>query len=260
MDFENAFAKCIRTGDVNGIRNLCVDASVVNNQFVCPTPIPQKQREFALPQLNYPTPIVYAIACKQVNVIKELISIGADLNKYYKNWLPIHFAIAVRAPEIVSLLLSIDPEQIQKPTEKSNNLPIHMAVSSGELQTVLILLKNGADVNVMNDNCVSPLWCACFLHDDKILEALIVFGADLNVVDATGMPLTKMIEEKNLIFASKFIKSIATGERKLRTESEILSQLTPENGLSGMSNTQEKIDLIAQRVSAAEEIIEFQNQ
>ena len=59
--------------------------------------------------------------------------------------------------------------------------PLHLASSSGHLELVQLLLGNGAQINRRNKSGNTPLWNAMVNDHVKIIDMLIHAGADINI-------------------------------------------------------------------------------
>ena len=82
------------------------------------------------------------------DVIRELSERGADLNKYH------------------------------------GKTPLHEAARRGQRDTVQLLLKMGADPNIVDDDEKSPLYWAALRGHDEMVQLLREGGADPSVGDA----------------------------------------------------------------------------
>ncbi len=71
--------------------------------------------------------------------------------------------------------------------DELGRFPIHLAVKSGDLRMVKLLIEAGAKLNV-EDNLYhsTPLHYAAFYHYKKILRFLLARGAYINVADSNG--------------------------------------------------------------------------
>jgi ankyrin repeat protein len=61
---------------------------------------------------------------------------------------------------------------------------LHQAAADGEIERVKLLISEGADVNVKNDEGLTPLHCAAREGHKEIVELLLAHGADVNIGDA----------------------------------------------------------------------------
>jgi ankyrin repeat protein len=81
-------------------------------------------------------------------------------------------------PEIVKKLLKNGANV--KVIDEDDNSPLHIACSYGHTKVVKLLLKNGADVNIVDKYGDTPLHLACYRgHTEirKLLEEHIERGA-----------------------------------------------------------------------------------
>jgi ankyrin repeat protein len=100
--------------------------------------------------------------------IKALLEKGAEPNK--PGWTALHYAAAIGNNEIVQLLLDksayIDAESPNMTT------PIMMAARSGHILTVKLLLDEGADATLKNEQGMSAIDFASKFGFDDIVEGL----------------------------------------------------------------------------------------
>jgi len=101
------------------------------------------------------TALMIALFTKRHEVIKLLIERGAD--KFAKDSLAstIHVACKSGLTDIVKLIVSERPEEINC-LSTNGNAPIHIAASNGHIDLIRYLLANGAD-NRMNSDGKTPL-------------------------------------------------------------------------------------------------------
>lgn len=142
------------------------------------------------------TPLLLAINNKNLETVKSLISLGANVN--YKN---------IKSNGETPLLLaskggnSLVVEELIKAgadievSYKDKNSPLMVAINSGDIQTVNALIKAKANVNSSNSNGVSPLMLAAKSKNLEIVKKLLDSGSNINTKDNNG--------ETALIFAIK---------------------------------------------------------
>ena len=96
--------------------------------------------------INGDTALMLACFLGNTEAVKKLIAAGAEINQ--PGWAPLHYAAAKGNTEIIALLLEhfayIDTESPNKTT------PLMMAVHSGNLDAVSLLLQEGADPRLKN--------------------------------------------------------------------------------------------------------------
>jgi uncharacterized protein len=66
----------------------------------------------------------------------------------------------------------------------TRNEQLLMAAQRGEIETVLKLLQEGADINVTDAQGRTPVMIATYKHDTEMVRALIQKGADINMRDS----------------------------------------------------------------------------
>lgn len=101
--------------------------------------------------------------------------------------------------------------------------PLHAAAGRGNLEIVLLLINNGANVNSRDDRGETPLHHASREHAESV-ELLIKKGADVNVPDQGGAtPLHNAVYADNMKIAELLVKAGAD----LKAEDEEEGRLTP---------------------------------
>lgn len=125
--------------------------------------------------------IAYAFSRAQVEVLKLLITRGADIT--YSDDAgntALHFAARIADVELVKLILSHkDCKKIINNETGALNTPLHYALGevsvdldddekAAHLEVTKLLLDNGADVNADNRRCRRPLEMARELGDDFV--------------------------------------------------------------------------------------------
>lgn len=156
------------------------------------------------------TPVWYAVQGDKVDILKLLLSHGADpnittpFNRYAcAGELPLVYACRKRSDEMVDTLLDAKAD-INKPTPntvyaeglKSPNAcitPLMAAIFANRTKLAIKLINKRADVNYFADDYGNPpahhvgyLSCAAQLGNDEIITSLLEKGADKNVRSSTG--------------------------------------------------------------------------
>ena len=161
--------------------------------------------------------IYWASICGHIEIVKELLKIGADVNKpkhilhadtdlaYNKS--PLHAAAEQGYTETVKVLLEYGANVNAVLLDEVLHItPLHEAAKFGHLEIIKLLLENGAIVNA-NLQGYTPLFYAA-IHGTslEVIEYLLKSGANPNLTDDGGNTLLHQIcnlhsflrKEKNL--------------------------------------------------------------
>jgi ankyrin repeat protein len=138
-----------------------------------------------------PGPAVYtemhsAAAIGDIEKIKSLIKSGLNVNaRSHVDETPLHFAALNNHPECVEFLAAIAEVNAQ---DKSGQTPLLLSIDSCDIseKTVRALVAAGANVNIGNDNGISPLHMAAGHGSPHCAEILLQAGASVNAVDKDG--------------------------------------------------------------------------
>nr|XP_043904747.1 ankyrin repeat and SOCS box protein 2-like isoform X3 [Solea senegalensis] len=135
------------------------------------TPAPEEEEE----------PLFKAIRVGDVSRVKSLVmSPGANLMLSNKpDWLALHQAAWYGQHSCLSVLLSAQPGMVNKQTENGESALL-VAVSKVELRCVQVLLENGADPDIANNDKETPLFKACERNSAAVVAMLLNHGAAVN--------------------------------------------------------------------------------
>ncbi len=86
--------------------------------------------------------------------------------------------------------------------------PIHAACKSQNSTVLVLLLYNGADVNLLTNNGLHPLQIACAEGAKEIVQLLCECGADANVFDPSGVaPIHHACKSANAALVSVLLRN-----------------------------------------------------
>ena len=136
---------------------------------------------------NSKTMLLYAISQNKIEVVKELIATGVDVNVIGGNHITaVYQASMLKDTSILKLILKKSSLHINTSPGSSNWTPLYRAVDLGNLDAVKLLISYGADVNVctihsfMSSYGETPLARAVSIADANIVEYLLENQADVN--------------------------------------------------------------------------------
>ena len=121
---------------------------------------------------NGDTALMIAAFKSNIPLATALIEHGAEINR--PGWTALHYAAAVGCDAIVKILLEnaayIDAESPNKTT------PLMMAVRGSHLTTVQLLLEEGADLTLKNEQALSALDIADTQSNQQLKDLLRKFS------------------------------------------------------------------------------------
>lgn len=131
------------------------------------------------------TALMYAIMIERVDVIKLLIAYGANVNIGDKDGLsPIQVAVHIKNMDIIKILLATS---INLNHNTSSQPALHRAVMQGNRELVYLLLRNGANMFLLNSAGVSAFGIAICNGNVKLVELFLKFNPNLRcAVDSVG--------------------------------------------------------------------------
>ena len=167
------------------------------------------------------TPLYTAVENGQIEIAKFLIENGANVNfKYVKSILQV--AIIEDHEEIIETLLvnNADANLIRdgltmldianklgrkkiakllikhggKSGVESNLISIYTASKKGNIKIVKNFIKTGADINAKDLSGMNALHYACYFGRDKVVQLLLVNGAEVNEVNRDGNTSLDLVE------------------------------------------------------------------
>ncbi|XP_052691393.1 uncharacterized protein LOC128169274, partial [Crassostrea angulata] len=147
-------------------------------------------------------PIVVASKTGHLNILLELLNLGADAND--KSFCDESMVAACTRGHL-NVVLELLKHGVDINITVSDNSPLIAACTKGRLDVVFELLGHGADVNItVSDN--SPLIAACTnRHLDVVLE-LLRHEADVNLTVSNNAPLISACSEGHFGIVLQLLK------------------------------------------------------
>jgi ankyrin repeat protein/WD40 repeat protein len=172
------------------------------------------------PAKNGMTPTMIAIGTNNFELVKQLLSRGANLQHRDSSSGEslLHFAVTDWAQDnkatdslIIDLLLAKGLDINLK--DNDGNTPLHRAIKDEQREKTLHLIASKANVNVMNNNGWNPTMLAVNRHQVGVLKQLIAAGADVNLAgkdqwNALHLSVTKIEEGQSLEDANNILAFI----------------------------------------------------
>ncbi|GLV36665.1 Ankyrin [Carabus blaptoides fortunei] len=152
-------------------------------------------------------PLFQAIFSEKFNCVRELIASGSEVDIISDSeWTPLHAAVSVNRLDMVNFLI------------QQRNAPINyrccegrtcllLACESEEIDTKIIecILNAGADVNLGNNDGITPLHAACRNGNVTVVEILIKHRADTNIQEFNGYTPLHCIALSNSVEALQLL-------------------------------------------------------
>ncbi|CAI6338235.1 unnamed protein product [Periconia digitata] len=131
------------------------------------------------------TPLFTALQMKNAEVVKHLLTKGADPDLGPDNKKPLYWAARSRDSEMIKLLMyyGADPD-IRSSVQSS---VLHEVTKQSDHKMISLLLGSGADVNWQDADERTPLFYAIEQQDVNIVRQLIQSGTDVEIRDKNKM-------------------------------------------------------------------------
>lgn len=148
--------------------------------------------------MNDQRPLHIAICIDNIDAVKELIALGANINlKNKDDDNPLFLAIKLHKISIIDYLCKLKATNIND-TNKNGDTPLIAAVRENSSAACEILLGHQADPDKQNNMGETAAILACSLNHHHCLNMLIKYGANLNLFDMTGRtPVTVSLIKQN---------------------------------------------------------------
>lgn len=130
-----------------------------------------------------------------IAVVKFLLEHGADVNSPHEIWgSALRHAAASGEPEIVELLIRHGAD-INAPGAFGGSSPLMIAISSGDLRTMRVLIEHGGSFQNLKGVAGNALQTASFLGLETMVRELLDRGLDINArLEPWGTPLILAVQ------------------------------------------------------------------
>ena len=158
---------------------------------------------YVLPQHKSQEVVDYYEYCYIKKHIEHLIEDEADLNIRYNGKIYLCWAAEHGHLEIAKLLLANGANVNVK--DEDNITALHLAAQNGHLEIAKFLVENGANVNVKDEDNVTALHLAAQNGHTGIVSLLIANDVDIDVKISDGRTSLRIAAEKGYIEIAKLL-------------------------------------------------------
>ncbi len=134
---------------------------------------------------------------KLIKLLMELKSLNFDINsKRYRGRTLLHYAVKYQNIKTIKLLIKngVNPEIC----DDDYNTPLHYAIIKGNIEIIKELIKNNVNINSTGEFEQTPLHLAITTNNFDVVRLLLEHGADQDMVDEKNLrPIDYAIDEKN---------------------------------------------------------------
>lgn len=160
------------------------------------------------------TALALAIPRNETKIISLLLDFGADINKANNEGVtPLMVAMRYGSESLIKYLIT---KKAKIDASDSNGNTALLRIISNHLSNkirIMLLIKNGADIEKANNKGFTPLMAAVSHTDGKILvKRLITFGVNVLAKDSEGKTALMHAQEKNAPLI--IIKRLCSAERE----------------------------------------------
>lgn len=157
------------------------------------------------------TPLIYATIAESEDIMRTLLSLGADVNASNEDGATsIHFAAADNSLPRLKLLYDSGADTTL--SSKAGNA-LHWAASKGCFDTVSFLLKEGADANALNANGLPAVIMAAVASSCSTVCLLLKAGANLGYILSGNLTLLHICAEQGMLDAVLLILASEEGRK-----------------------------------------------
>lgn len=136
-------------------------------------------------------PLMSAVRQNQIEVVKTLISDGADVNTQIAGSIEVTpLMVAARYGHTAIMKILIDNGAYVNTKSDDGYTALMRAARNGQTAAVKILIQNKAEINAYNYGGISALEFAATYHYNNIVEILLENGA--NCKDLENIPKLKL--------------------------------------------------------------------
>ena len=172
-----------------------------------------------------------------VELVRQLIDGGADLNKQGQSGAALHRALARRHVDVVALLVARGADvNVANPLLGT---PLHVAAGTGNEAMVLLLLERGASLNVARgSDGYTPLHVAAEAGRTQVVRLLLDRGADVNLLShgRIGAPALHLAEVRGRTEVAQMLREGGATAPPVEPIATLMAAASAERGQVVASN------------------------
>ena len=139
----------------------------------------QNSRRIYLEMENKDQKTALSLACEHGN--EELVRILLRFNASIDHYMPIHMAVKSGNVPLVRLLMTSHVKLTL--FNRTNQSPLHIACKNNRIDVLQILIDYQMDLEVRDDQGYTPLLTAAYFNHHTCIRILLMHGADITVMD-----------------------------------------------------------------------------
>ena len=170
------------------------------NSFRVKNLITQGANVLEIDPQTHQTLLMHSKAVQNPEILRMLLETdSSNINiQTNKGWTALVYAIIFSAPpESIELLLRYGANPNDVMDQKGTSV-LHFAAYQGNEKVINVLLNASADINIQDNDMVTPLMLAAGFKNKKAVQLLLSRGADINLSDPEGR--TVLMRSPDIIF------------------------------------------------------------
>lgn len=158
-------------------------------KFVKKLPLIRKELQSETSAKQISERLIKTIIDCDAAALRSSLERGTDVNEKLNNWSLLHYACSMIEPELSG--------------------------TDQHLETIQLLVENGAQINAQDEDRWTPLHLACQLGVTRVISFLIKKGADKDACTIENLRPIDLVEPDNFLALSFLISSVNCIEKQL---------------------------------------------
>jgi cytochrome c len=189
------------------------------------------------PSIAHGDQLIEAAERGDVELVRQLVDGGADLNMQGESGAALHRALARRHVEVVALLVARGADV--NAANPMLGTPLHVAAGTGNETMVLQLVERGAGLNVARESDgYTPLHVAAQAGRAKVVRLLLDRGADVNLLThgRTGASALHLAEVRGRTEVAQMLRKGGATAPPVEPVASLMAAASAERGRSVASS------------------------